>query len=42
MYFMHLIVGGNDVDESGIPLGFLWSVYRSLQYIKAFSYTSIP
>ena len=26
MYFMHLIVGGNDVDKSGIPLGFLQTV----------------
>ena len=26
MYFMYLVVGGNDVDESGIPLRFLQTV----------------
>ena len=26
MYFVHLVVGGNDVDESGILLGFLQTV----------------
>ena len=26
MYFTHLVVGGNDVDESGILLGFLQTV----------------
>ena len=26
MYFAHLIVGGNDVDKSGIPLRFLQTV----------------
>ena len=26
MYFTHLIVGGNDVDESGTPLRFLQTV----------------
>ena len=26
MYFMHFIVGGNDVDESRIPLMFLQTI----------------